>query len=159
MKNRECTYEREMKMKMVLSCLLALVLALSITPSVFADETVDGRTIYVDAINGDDTQEGVGTTSDTAYKTVAAAVAAANSGDTIQLGEGNYTLYGVSSEGHTKGKDLTLVGQGTDKTGWNIGAEVPDPAYYGTEYNGDYSFDVAGTITFENMTLRSGSAN
>lgn len=80
MKNRECTYEREMKMKMkmVLSCLLALVLALSITPSVFADETVDGRTIYVDAINGDDTQEGVGTTSDTAYKTVAAAVAAAN---------------------------------------------------------------------------------
>ena len=161
MKNRECTYEREMemKMKMVLSCLLALVLALSITPSVFADETVDGRTIYVDAINGDDTQDGVGTTSDTAYKTVAAAVAAANSGDTIQLGEGNYTLYGVSSEGHTKGKDLTLVGQGTDKTGWNIGAEVPDPAYYGTEYNGDYSFDGAGTITFENMTLRSGSAN
>lgn len=95
MKNRECTYEREMKMKMkmkmVLSCLLALVLALSITPSVFADETVDGRTIYVDAINGDDTQEGVGTTSDTAYKTVAAAVAAANSGDTIQLITGQST--------------------------------------------------------------------
>ena len=148
-------------MRGVLSCLLALVLALSITPSVFAEEPVAGagKTIYVDATNGNDTQDGVGTASDKAYKTVAAAVAAANSGDTIQLGEGNYTLYKVSSEGHTKGKDLTFVGQGTDKTGWNIGALVPDPANYGTEYNGDYSFDGAGTITFENMTLRSGSAD
>lgn len=146
-------------MKRVLSCLLALVLVFSITPSVFAEGT--GTTIYVDAINGnDDTQNGVGTTSDKAYKTVAAAVAAAQSGDTIQLmSKSNYTLYGVSSEGHTKGKDLTFVGQGTDITGWNIGAVVPDPANYGTEYNGDYSFDGAGTITFRNMTLRSGSAN
>ena len=120
------------------------------------EETVGGTTIYVDANNGvDNTQEGVGT-SDKPYKTVAAAVAAAESGDTIRLGEGNYTLYKVSSEGHTKGKDLTFVGQGTAKTGWNIGAEVPDPANYGTEYNGDYSFDGAGTITFKNMTLRSG---
>ena len=146
-------------MKGVLSCLLALVLALSITPSVFAKESVGGTIIYVDAMNGDDTQAGVGTTSDTAYKTVAAAVVAAKSGDTIQLSEGNYTLYGVSSEGHTKGKDLTFVGQGTDKTGWNIGAEVPDPANFGTEYNGDYSFDGAETITFENMTLRSGKVD
>ena len=122
------------------------------------EETVGGTTIYVDAINGDDSKEGVGT-SDKPYKTVAAAVAAAESGDTIQLGEGNYTLYKVSSEGHTKGKNLTFVGQGTDKTGWNIGALVPDPAHFGTEYNGDYSFDGAGTITFKNMTLRSGKAD
>ena len=146
-------------MKGVLSCLLALVLVFSITPSVFAEEPVVGKTIYVDATSGNDGQEGVGTTSDKAYKTVAAAVAAAHSGDTIQLGTGNYTLYKVDSTGHTKGKDLTFVGQGTDITGWNIGAEVPDPANYGTEYNGDYSFDGAGTITFRNMTLRSGSAN
>ena len=139
--------------------MLALVLALSITPSVFAEETVGGTTIYVDANNGDDTQEGVGTTSDKAYKTLATAVAAARSGDTIQLGAGNYTLYKVDSTGHTKGKDLTFVGQGADKTGWNIGALVPDPANYGTEYNGDYSFDGAGTITFKKMTLRSGNAD
>ncbi|MFR8198282.1 InlB B-repeat-containing protein [Gemmiger formicilis] len=139
--------------------MLALVLALSITPNVFAEETVGGTTIYVDAKNGNDAQEGVGTASDKAYKTVAAAVAAAKSGDTIRLGEGNYTLYGVSSEGHTKDKDLTFVGQGSDKTGWNIGAEVPNPANFGTEYNGDYSFDGAKTIAFENMTLRSGDAN
>ena len=144
-------------MKGVLSCLLALVLVLSITPSVFAEGT--GTTIYVDAINGDDAQPGVGTTSDKAYKTVAAAVAAAKSGDTIQLGEGNYTLHGVSSVGHTKGKDLTFVGQGADKTGWNIGAEVPDPKYYGTQYNGDTSFEGAKTITFKKMTLRSGKVD
>ena len=116
-------------------------------------------TNYVDAINGNDTQEDVGTTSDKAYKKLDTAVAAARSGDTIQLGEGNYTLYKISSEEHTKGKNLTFVGRGTDKTGWNIGAEVPDPANYGTEYNGDYSFDGAGTITFKNMTLRSGKVN
>ncbi len=139
---------------------LTLVLALSITPSVFAEEPVAaGTTIYVDATKGNDAQEGAGTTPEKAYQTVKAAVAAANSGDTIQLGEGNYTLYGLSSEGLTKGKDLTFVGKGTDKTGWNIGASVPDPANYGTEYNGDYSFDGAGTITFKNMTLRSGSAD
>ena len=140
-------------MKWVLSCLLALALAPSITPTpnVFAEETI----IYVDANNGDDTQVGVGT-ADKPYKTVAAAVASAKSGDTIQLGTGNYTLYKVASTGHTEGKDLTFVGQGADKTGWNIGAEVPDPANFGTEYNGDYSFDGAETITFKNMTLRSG---
>lgn len=93
------------------------------------------------------------------YTDLATAVAEAQSGDTIMLGECNYTLYKVDSIGHTKGKDLTFVGQGTDKTAWNIGALVPDPANYGTEYNGDYSFDGAGTVTFKNMTLRSGSAD
>ena len=93
------------------------------------------------------------------YTDITVAVAEAESGDTLMLGEGNYTLYKVNSEGHTKGKDLTFVGQGTDKTAWNIGALVPDPANFGTEYNGDYSFDGAGTVTFKNMTMRSGSAD
>ena len=93
------------------------------------------------------------------YSDLATATAAAQSGDTIKLGEGNYTLYKVDSTGHTKGKDLTFEGLGTDKTAWNIGALVPDPANYGTEYNGDYSFDGAGTVTFKNMTMRSGSSS
>lgn len=93
------------------------------------------------------------------YEDLVKAVTEAESGDTIQLGEGNYTLYKVPSTGHTKGKNLTFVGQGVDKTAWNIGALVPDPANYGTEYNGDYSFDGAGTVTFQNMTLRSGTAD
>lgn len=95
----------------------------------------------------------------TKYTSLVKAVEEAQSGDTIELGEGNYTLYKVDSIGRTKGKDLTFVGQGTDKTAWNIGALVPDPKYYGTEYNGDYSFDGAGTVTFKNMTLRSGSVD
>ena len=90
------------------------------------------------------------------YTTLEAAVAEAKSGETIILGEGNYTLYGIKSDDTTKGKNLTFVGQGPDKTAWNIGDKVPDPSKYGTEYNGDYSFDGAGTVTFKNMTLRSG---
>ena len=93
------------------------------------------------------------------YTDLATAVAEAQSNDTIKLGKGNYTLYKVDSAGHTKGKNLTFEGLGVDKTAWNIGALVPDPANYGTEYNGDYSFDGAGTVTFKNMTLRSGSAD
>ena len=145
--------------------MLALVLALSITPCVFAEEpaAVASKTIYVDAINGDDTQTEVGTAPEKAYRTVEAAVAAASSGDTIQLGEGNYTLYGVSSKGHTEGKDLTFIGAGPEKTKWGIGATVPDPNNFGTEYNSDYSFDVRGTkeqketVTFKNMTLQAAS--
>ena len=142
---------------------MALVLVFGLLPATaFAEEDAApaaAKTIYVDAVKGNDDNEKVGESWETAYKTLETAVTAADSGDTIQLGEGNYTLYKVSSEGHTKGKDLTFVGQGADKTGWNIGALVPDPANFGTEYNGDYSFDGAGTITFKNMTLRSGSAN
>ena len=93
------------------------------------------------------------------YKDLESATKEAQSGDTLYLGEGNYTLYGIDSKETTKGKDLTFVGSGVDVTAWNIGAEVPDPANYGTEYNGDYSFDGAGTVTFKNMTLRSGSAD
>lgn len=95
----------------------------------------------------------------TYYESLQDAVIAAESDDTIILGEGNYTLYKIDSTKTTKGKNLTFEGQGPDKTAWNIGALVPDPANFGTEYNGDYSFDGAGTVTFKNMTLRSGDAN
>ena len=93
------------------------------------------------------------------YESLVTAVEQAQSDDTIELGEGNYTLYGTKSDNTTKGKNLTFVGQGSDKTTWYIGAEVPDPNLLGTEYNGDYSFDGAGTVTFKNMTLRSGDAD
>ena len=89
------------------------------------------------------------------YTTLTEAVNAARSGDTITLGEGTYTLYQQGAQ--TKGKDLTFVGQGADKTTWIIGAKTPDETLEGTEYNGDYSFDGAGTILFEGMTLNSGN--
>ena len=96
----------------------------------------------------------------TIYTSLKVAVQEAQSGDTIELGEGNYTLF-EKNNNHAKAgnKDLTFVGQGPDKTAWNIGDEVPDPSKYGTEYNGDYSFDGAKTVTFKNMTLRSGTVD
>lgn len=94
------------------------------------------------------------------YTSLEAAVIDADSGDTITLGEGNYTLHNKLKDNQKpKGKDLTFVGQGSDVTAWYIGAEVPDPDLLGTEYNGDYSFDGAGTVTFKNMTLRSGNVD
>ena len=130
-----------------LAALLAVAMMLQMLPMLaFADDAPDAHAVKIDGKEG-------------SYETLEAAVRAAESGDTIILGEGNYTLYGIKSEQTTKNKDLTFVGQGPDKTAWNIGAEVPNPAYYGTEYNGDYSFDGAGKITFKNMTLRSGSVN
>ena len=130
-----------------LAALLAVAMMLQMLPMLaFAEDALG---------TGEVRNKRTGTT----YTSLATAVAEAQSGDTIELGEGNYTLYGVPSVGSTQGKDLTFVGQGTDKTAWNIGDEVPDPANFGTEYNGDYSFDGAKTVTFKNMTLRSGDAN
>lgn len=130
-----------------LAALLAVAMMLQMLPMLaFAEDALG---------TGEVRNKRTGTT----YTSLATAVAEAQSGDTIELGEGNYTLYGVPSVGSTRGKDLTFVGQGPDKTAWNIGAEVPDPSKYGTEYNGDYSFDGARTVTFKNMTLRSGNAN
>ena len=127
------------------AALLAVAMMLQMLPMLaFAEDAPDAHAVKIDGKEG-------------SYETLEAAVRAAESGDTIILGEGNYTLYGKKSDIiKTKGKDLTFVGQGPDKTAWNIGAEVPDPANFGTEYNGDYSFDGAKTVTFKNMTLRSG---
>lgn len=130
-----------------LAALLAVAMMLQMLPMLaFADE-------------GTSSTAGKAWIGATEYDTLLEAVQHANDGDTITLGEGNYTLYGISSDGTTKNKDLTFVGQGPDVTAWNIGAEVPNPEYYGTEYNGDYSFDGAKTVTFKNMTLRSGKAD
>ena len=150
--------------KRILSLLLILCMAVTLLPTaVFAEDATGtssaGGTIYVDAVNGNDSNENVGQSWETAYQTLKTAVTAAKSGDTIMLSAAKYTLYGIPSTNTTKGKDLTFVGQGTDKTGWNIGAEVPDPDKFGTEYNGDYSFDGAGTIKFEQMTLQSSKAD
>lgn len=130
-----------------LAALLAVAMMLQMLPMLaFADDAPDAHAVKIDGKAG-------------SFAKLEDAVKAASSGDTIILGEGNYTLYGISSVDTTKGKDLTFVGQGPDKTAWNIGAKVPDPANFGTEYNGDYSFDGAKTVTFKNMTLRSGNAN
>lgn len=130
-----------------LAALLAVAMMLQMLPMLaFAEDAPDAYAVKIDGKEG-------------SYAKLVDAVKAASSGDTIILGEGNYTLYNIPSTDTTKGKNLTFVGQGPDKTAWNIGDKVPNPKNYGTEYNGDYSFDGAGTVTFKNMTLRSGKVD
>lgn len=114
----------------LLSILLCLAMALSLLPTAaLADEA--GTT---------------GTTITTSEE-LAAAIANAQDGDTITLGEGTFTTYGnVSPQ-----KSLTFVGSGTG-TVWKIGNL---DSTTGGEGNGDYSFDGCDTITFKNMTLKS----
>lgn len=132
-----------------LAALLAVAMMLQMLPMLaFADDAPGTGETYV-AWNENQGHKG--------YPSLEAAVENASSDDTITLGAGSYTLYKkIKDNQKPKGKNLTFVGQGSDKTTWYIGAEVPDPNLLGTEYNGDYSFDGAGTVTFKNMTLRSG---
>lgn len=128
-----------------LAALLAVAMMLQMLPMLaFADGTGNAHAVMNERTK-------------TYYEFLKDAVDAAKSGDTIILGEGSYTLHKLGSK--TSGKDLTFVGKGPEVTTWQIGPEVPDPANFGTEYNGDYSFDGAGTVTFKNMTLRSGDAD
>lgn len=90
------------------------------------------------------------------YSDLKKAVKEAEETDTIELGEGNYTLYGTEV---TAGKDLTFVGLGPDKTAWNIGAKVLNSGECDTTYKDDFSLKGSKNVTFKNMTLRSGTAN
>ena len=75
-----------------------------------------------------------------------AAIAAASDGDTITLGEGEFTTYGNTSPK----KSLTFEGV-VGKTVWIIGDLNHDVKGEG---NGDCSFEGCDTITFKNMTLK-----
>ena len=132
-----------------LAALLAVAMMLQMLPMLaFADDATG-------------TGEYVAWIGDQGYTSLVDAVKAAKKGETttITLGAGKYTLYKIPSDDTTKGKDLTFEGKGRGVTTWIIGPEVPDPSKYGTEYNGDYSFDGAGTVTFKNMTLHSDKAD
>lgn len=119
----------------LLSILLCLAMALSLLPTAALAEGETGTT---------------GTTITTSEELVAA-IKDASDGATIILGKGEFTTYGNESPE----KSLTFVGSGTD-TVWTIG-DLDSTT--GGESNGDYSFDGCDTITFENMTLKSDSAD
>lgn len=133
-----------------LAALLAVAMMLQMLPMLaFADGAPGTGETYVAWIG------------DQGYTSLVDAVKAAKKGETttITLGADNYTLYGIPSDDTTKGKDLIFVGQGPEVTTWQIGAEVPDPSKYGTEYNSDYSLQGTETVTFKNMTLCSADAD
>lgn len=126
-----------------LTALLAVAMMLQMLPMLaFADDAPDAHAV-------------VNKRTGTSYTSLEVAVRAAQSGDTIELGEGNYTLYGVPSVGSTQGKDLTFVGQGTDKTTWKIGYKTDQPK----AEDCDYSFDGANNIKFEKMKLQCGTGD
>lgn len=122
------------------AALLAVAMMLQMLPMLaFADDAT-----YV-AWNKDKKNKG--------YTTLKEAVDEADSGNTIILGEGSYTLYKSGSK--TSGKDLTFVGQGTDKTTWKIGYKTDQPK----AEDCDYSFDGANNIKFEKMKLQCGTGD
>lgn len=128
-----------------LAALLAVAMMLQMLPMLaFADDAPDAHAVKIDGKEG-------------SYETLEAAVRAAEDGDTIILGEGEYELYGAINreEGILVGKELTFVGQGADKTTWKIG-------YRSDEYSGedaDYDLGGAEKITFEKMTLQCGTGD
>ena len=127
-----------------------------------ADDTTgaEGGADPADSVNGNDStdpQDGDGAVTPAATNVVStseelvAAIAAASDGDTITLGEGEFTTVGNTSPK----KSLTFEGAGTN-TVWTIGDLKHAP---GGENNGDHSFDGCETITFKNMTLNADNEN
>lgn len=126
-----------------LAALLAVAMMLQMLPMLaFAEDAPDAHAV-------------VNKRTGMSYTSLEVAVRAAQSGDTIILGKGDYTLYDIPSDGMTKGKDLTFVGQGTDKTTWKIGYKIDQPK----AEDCDYSFDGANNIKFEKMKLQCGTGD
>lgn len=84
------------------------------------------------------------------YTSLVTAVEEASSGDTIELGEGVYSLGGTQNTQKVTTKSLTFVGAGVNKTKWQI--QAPQ-APYGADGYCNYSFDGSNSITFQDMTL------
>ena len=119
--------------KRLLSAFLCVCMVAMMAPMAFAADSEEQSTV----VNSSDE-----------LKT---AVADAQSGDTITLGEGEFSTY----KNPSPKKSLTFVGSGSDKTVWKIG-NIPAQDQAG-EYNSDYSFDGCDTITFKNMKMVNGT--
>lgn len=127
-----------------------------------ADDPADaeGGADPTDSVNGNDSADPqddgdavtpAATTVVSTSEELVAAIAAASDGDTITLGEGEFTTYGNTSPK----KSLTFEGVGTN-TVWTIGDLNQDAKGEG---NGDCSFEGCETITFKNMTLKVDNKN
>lgn len=127
-----------------------------------ADDTTgtEGGADPTDSVNGNDSADPqddgdavmpVASSVVSTSEELVAAIAAASDGDTITLGEGEFTTYGNTSPK----KSLTFEGVGTN-TVWTIGDLNQDAKGEG---NGDCSFEGCETITFKNMTLKVDNKN
>lgn len=127
-----------------LAALLAVAMMLQMLPMLaFADDATGTGETYKAWIG------------DKGYPSLEAAVRAAGDVATITLGEGEYELYNNISEGTLAGKNLTFVGQGADRTTWNIRYKYDNPS--GEDC--DYDLGGAKKITFEKMKLKCGTGD
>ena len=139
--------------KRILACLLALVMLIGVLPVMaLAEDASTGPEVYVDAKNGSDAGNG---TQEHPYKTVGKALTGIEDNATVYLAEGVYYTYTFGSDlehglKYCSGLNVTFIGKGPE-TVWYIG--TPTEQKRG-EANGDYSFDGAESVTFQNMTLR-----
>lgn len=121
-----------------LAALLAVAMMLQMLPMLaFADDAPG-------------TGEVLNKRTGTIYTSLKDAVIAAQSDDTIELGEGVYSLGGTENTQKVTDKSLTFVGKGPDKTKWKI--QAPQ-APYGADGYCNYSFDGSDSITFQDMTV------
>ena len=127
-----------------------------------ADDTTgtEGGADPTDSVNGNDSADPqddgdavlpVASSVVSTSEELVAAIAAASDGDTITLGDVEFTTVGNTSPKKT----LTFVGAG-EGTVWTIGDLNQDAKGEG---NGDCSFDGCDTITFKNMTLKVDNKN
>lgn len=120
-----------------LAALLAVEMMLQMLPMLAFAEGADAHAVRIDGKEG-------------SYANLEDAVRAAQSGDTIILGEGVYSLGGTQNTQKVTDKSLTFVGKGPDKTTWQI--QAPQTKY-GSDGYCNYSFDGSNSITFQDMTL------
>lgn len=120
-----------------LAALLAVAMMLQMLPMLAFAEGADAHAVRIDGKEG-------------SYANLEDAVRAAQSGDTIILGEGVYSLGGTQNTQKVTTKSLTFVGKGSDKTTWQI--QAPQTKY-GSDGYCNYSFDGSNSITFQDMTL------
>lgn len=119
------------------AALLAVAMMLQMLPMLAFADDADAHAV-------------MNTRTKTYYATLKEAVDAAQSGDTITLGEGVYSLGGKQNTQKVTDKSLTFVGKGPDKTTWQIQAPQTE---YGSDGNCNYSFDGSDSITFQDMTV------
>ena len=96
------------------AALLAVAMMLQMLPMLAFAEGADAHAVRIDGKEG-------------SYANLEDAVRAAQSGDTIILGEGVYSLGGTQNTQKVTTKSLTFVGKGSDKTTWQI--QAPQTKY------------------------------
>lgn len=117
-----------------------------------SDVTIDGPTIYV-AADGSDNNDGTSATS--AKQTIAAAISAANAGDTVLVGPGTYNGNLIIDNGGSDGEFITL--RSSTEHGAKINGNGDTSEQSAVEINSPYvriqGFEITGEQGVRNGVL------